>query len=137
MTDWVWLEEREALAIHGRSLVLHGGPDGVRDAGLLASVLARPKQLMANGGEVDVVSLAAAYTAGIVQNHPFIDGNKRTGFILGILFLELNGMVFEASEAAATEAVLALAAGTWTNVDYEGFLRDNCRPEQAASSSAL
>lgn len=122
---WIWLDARDALAIHDRSLVLHGGASGIRDEGLLHSALARPQQLAAYGDEVDLIKLAAAYTAGLVQNHPFIDGNKRTGFILGILFLELNGGVFLASEEDAAEAVLRLAAGELDEDGYAAFLRKN------------
>ena len=129
MTSWVWLDERDALAVHDRSLVLHGGAAGVRDAGLLASALARPRQLEAYGEDIDVVHLAAAYTAGLVQNHPFIDGNKRTGFVLGILFLELNGARFIAGEEAATQAVMGLAAGTLDDAGYAAFLRENISHE--------
>lgn len=105
--------------------MLHGGAHGERDAGLLDSALARPLQLDAHGDDPDVFDLAAAYTAGIVKNHPFVDGNKRTGFVLGILFLELNGVAFQASEADATEAVLGLAAGSINDPAYAQFLRDN------------
>jgi death-on-curing protein len=87
--------------------------------------LARPRQLEAYGDAVDVIDLVAAYTAGIVQNHPFIDGNKRTGFVIGILFLELNGGRFTSREEAATQAVLALASGTLDAEGYAGFLRGN------------
>lgn len=125
MTAWVWLDERDALAIHDRSLLLHGGAAGLRDRGLLASALARPRQLEAYGETVDVVELAAAYTAGLVRNHPFVDGNKRTGFVVGIVFLELNGARFTASEEAATRAVLGLAAGTLDDAGYTAFLREN------------
>lgn len=123
--SYIWLERRDALAIHDRSLVLHGGPGGVRDEGLLLSALARPKQLAVYGEEVDIARLAAAYTAGVVQNHPFIDGNKRTGFILGVLFLELNGLNFTASEEDAADAVLRLAAGELNEAGYVDFLRRN------------
>lgn len=129
MSSWIWLDERDALAVHDRSLVLHGGAAGIRDAGLMASALARPRQLEAYGENVDVVDLAAAYTAGLVQNHPFVDGNKRTGFIVGILFLELNGARFTASEEAATQAVLGLAAGTLDDAGYAAFLRENISRE--------
>lgn len=125
MTDWVWLDAELALAIHGRVLVLHGGGVGVRDEGLLHSALARPRQLAAYGSEVDAIKLAAAYTAGILQNHPFVDGNKRTGFVLGVLFLELNGMAFVAREDDAAQAVIDLAAGVSLEADYAAFLRDN------------
>jgi death-on-curing protein len=125
MKSWVWLDGRDAHAVHERSLLLHGGAGGVRDEGLLQSALARPLQLAAYGENVDVFDLAAAYTCGIVKNHPFVDGNKRTGFVVGILFLELNGARFTASEAAATQAVLGLAAGTLDDADYAAFLREN------------
>ena len=125
MTNWVWLDAEVAVAIHGRALVLHGGGSGVRDEGLLHSALARPKQISAYSDETDVFRLAAAYTAGVVQNHPFVDGNKRTGFILGVLFLELNGMTFFATEEDAATAVLSLAAGETTEREYESFLREN------------
>jgi death-on-curing protein len=129
MTSWIWLDERDALAVHDRLLLLHGGPSGLRDAGLLASALAKPKQLDAYGGDVDGVDLAAAYTTGVVRNHPFIDGNKRTGFVIGILFLELNGMRFTAAEEAATQAVMALAAGGLDDAGYAAFLRENSHRE--------
>lgn len=125
MTAWIWIDERVARAVHDRSLVQHGGAAGVRDASLLASALARPKQLESYGEAVDVVDLAAAYTAGLVKNHPFVDGNKRTGFVVGILFLELNGAQFTASEEAATLAVVSLAAGTLDDAGYAAFLREN------------
>ena len=102
MTEPVWIDERDALALHDRLLALHGGAAGMRDDTLLKSALARPQQRFAYGGDVDVIDLATAYTAGIVRNHPFVDGNKRTGFVVGILFLELNGYRFTASEESAT-----------------------------------
>ena len=121
----IWLDVEVAVAVHQRSLLLHGGGDGLRDKSLLESAIARPQQLAAYGDVVDVIALAAAYTYGIVRNHPFIDGNKRTGFIVGILFLELNGFRFTASEEAATRAVLDLAAGVTGEADYLAFLREN------------
>ncbi len=127
MTVWTWLDADIALAIHDRTLVLHGGAPGVRDEGLLQSALARPQQLSFYGETVDAVSLATAYTGGILQNHPFIDGNKRTGFILGVLFLELHDLVFVASEEDATRAVLGLSAGELREAEYEVFLRRNIR----------
>jgi len=125
VSTWVWLDERLTRTVHDRSLVLHGGAAGLRDAGLLASALARPRQLEAYGEAVDVADLAAAYTFGLVKNHPFVDGNKRTGFVIGVLFLELNGARFTASEEAATQAVTGLAAGTLDEAGYAAFLREN------------
>ena len=123
MTEPIWIDERDALALHDRLLALHGGAAGIRDAALLNSALARPQQLYAYVDAPDLLDLAAAYTAGVVRNHPFIDGNKRTGFVVGILFLELNGARFTAPEAEAAQAVLALAAGTLDERGYRNFLR--------------
>ena len=74
---------------------------------------------------MDAIALAAAYTVAILQNHPFADGNKRTGFLSSVLFLELNGMAFTASEEAAAEAVLKLAAGQSDEVAYRALLSDH------------
>jgi death on curing protein len=123
----VWIDERDALALHDRLLALHGGSSGLRDEGLLKSALARAQQIHAYADAPHVIDLAAAYTAGIVRNHPFIDGNKRTGFVVGILFLELNGHIFKASEEDAAQAVLNLAAGTLDEAGYASFLRANSR----------
>ena len=112
MSELVWIEEREALSLHNRLLALYGGAPGVRDLGLLQSALARPRQLHAYGKNLDVIELAAAYTAGILHNHPFIGGNKRIGFVLGVLFLETNKYRLTASEEDATQAVLGLTEGT-------------------------
>jgi death-on-curing protein len=126
----LWIEERDALAIHDRLLALHGGATGVRDRDLLESALARPRQHHSYAKTSDVVEMAALYTAGIVRNHPFIDGNKRTGFVIGVLFLELHGFVFKASEADATQAVMALAAGTLDEAAFTAWLRENAKPKR-------
>jgi len=127
----VWIEERDALVLHDRLLALHGGASGVRDGALLQSALARPRQHCAYAENADVIDMAAAYTVGLVRNHPFVDGNKRTGFVVGILFLELNGYRFTASEEDATQAVMALAAGTLDEPGYSAFLRANTSPTGA------
>jgi death on curing protein len=119
----VWVDASDARAIHVQLLVRHGGATGVRDEGLLESALARPRQQFAYASP----DIATAYTAGIVQNHPFIDGNKRTGFVVGVLFLELNGFDFTASEAEAAQAVLELAAGTIDETGFAMFLRDHVK----------
>lgn len=123
MKQWTWIGDREVFALHDALLALHGGAEGVRDEGLLQSALARPQQILAYGNAPDTMELASAYTAGIVRNHPFVDGNKRTGFVVGILFLELNRCRFEASEEAATQTVLELAAGQLDEEGYTAFLR--------------
>jgi death on curing protein len=121
--ELVWIDERDALALHDRLLALHGGAVGLRDDALLKSALARPQKHFAYAEFPDVVDMAAAYTGGIVRNHPFVDGNKRTGFVVGILFLELNGYRFSASEEDAAQAVLELASGNLDEAGYIAFLR--------------
>jgi death-on-curing protein len=123
MKEPLWIDERDALTLHDRLLALNGGAAGVRDQGLLTSALARPQQHFAYAPAADIIQLAAVYTAGIVRNHPFVDGNKRTGFVVGILFLELNGYSFTASEEEAANAVLALAGGRIEESEYADFLR--------------
>lgn len=125
MSELVFIDRTLALMIHERTLQLHGGARGVRDAALLDPALARPRQIAGNEPEADIVRLAAALSFGIVRNRPFVDGNKRTGFVIGVLFLELNGFRFEASEEAAASAVMALAAGELDEAGYEAFLREN------------
>jgi death-on-curing protein len=121
------IEERDALAIHDRLLALHGGATRLRDRGLLPSASARPRQHHGYADSADIVAMAALYTAGIVRNHPFVDGNKRTGFVVGVLFLELHGFAFKASEEDATQAVLDLAAGTLDEGTFAAWLRANVR----------
>jgi len=123
----LWIEERDVLAIHDRLVAMHGGAPGLRDQGLLQSALARPRQHHAYADSRNIIAMAALYTAGIVRNHPFVDGNKRTGFVAGVLFLELNGFEFKASEEDATQAVLDLAAGILDEGAYAAWLRANVR----------
>jgi death-on-curing protein len=127
--DPVWIDERDALTLHDRLLALHGGAQGIRDLNLLQSALARPRHLLADGHEPQILTLAAAYAFGIVRNHPFADGNKRTGFLVSILFFELNGFRFVATEESAAQAIISLAAGTMTEDTFGRFLRDNTKPQ--------
>lgn len=129
MSEPVWIERELVLAIHDRQLVEHGGAAGVRDESLLQSALARPLNHIAYASP-DIIELAAKYTAGIIHNHPFVDGNKRTGFVIGVLFLELNGYRFTASEAAAAQVIVELAAGTVDEVGLCEFFRANTRRER-------
>jgi death-on-curing protein len=127
VSEPVWIDERDALALHDRLLALDGGAPGVRDMRLLQSALARPRQLYAYGVKPDIIDMAAAYTAGIVRNHPFVDGNKRAGFLVGVLFLELNGFRFTATEESAAHAILSLAAGTLDQPALTAWLRANAK----------
>jgi death-on-curing protein len=95
--------------------------------GLLQSALARPQQLYAYGDNPDIIDLAASYTAGVVRNHPYIDGNKRTGFLVGVLFLELDGAHFTATEESAAQAILSLAAGALDEPALADWLRPNVK----------
>ena len=114
-----------ALAVHDRLLAAHGGAAGLRDAGLLESALALRQH--SQSGSPNIIELAALYTAGLVRNHAFVDGNKRTGFAIGIVFLELNGFTFHAPEEDATQAVFALAAGKLDEAGYAAFLRSSVK----------
>lgn len=125
----VWIEMRDVLTLHDRLLAFHGGAEGVRDEGLLQSALARAKQRAAYGDGADFIDMATAYTAGIVKNYPFVDGNKRTGFVTGVLFLELNGFRVMATESMAADAVIALAAGNLDEAGYTKFMRENVTHE--------
>jgi death-on-curing protein len=123
----VWLRDDLALVLHERLVADFGGLVGVRDQGLLESAMARPRQLAAYGA-ADTVELAAAYAVGMVRNHPFIDGNKRVGFMLAYVFLVRNGYRFTASEAAATRAVLDLASGDLSEQAFARWLADHSEP---------
>ena len=131
MTAPIGTDERDGLTLHDRLLSLDGGAPGLRDAGLLRSALARPQQHLAYAEASGVVRLASILTAGMLRNHPFIDGNKRTGFVVGVLFLEPNGFAFLASEEDAAQAVLALASGMLDEGGYEAFLTANVVPSAA------
>lgn len=124
MTEPVWLSDDLPLVLHERLVADFGGLAGVRDQGLLESAMARPRQLAAYAS-VDVFNLAVAYAAGIVRNHPFIDGNKRVGFMLAYVFLVRNGYRLAASEADATRAVLDLASGAIDEQTFARWLSDN------------
>jgi death-on-curing protein len=118
----VWLSSQLVLAIHDEQLAEHGGSTGLRDAGLLDSALARPLN-WAGYGEPDIGELAAVYALGIAQNHPFIDGNKRTAFVALELFLRLNGCVFTVGDAEAVVMMLAMAAGELPDNEFTAWVR--------------
>ena len=122
MNSWQWIVKGIIIAVHSEQIVEHGGKNGLRDPGLLSSSLARPRNI-AGYGAPTVFDLAAAYAYGIVQNHPFIDGNKRTGFLAAYVFLALNGWKLIASEASAVEAVLALANGGMSEAEFADWIK--------------
>ncbi|MEQ1544910.1 type II toxin-antitoxin system death-on-curing family toxin [Methyloglobulus sp.] len=125
MIEPIWIELEETLLIHSRLLQKYGGSDGIRDSGLLHSALAKPKQFLYYTEATTLPDLAAAYMSGIVKNHPFIDGNKRVGFGVGVLFLGLNGLDLKADPIDAANVILELAAGKMDSVKLTDWLVAN------------
>ncbi len=122
----VWIPKNVVLALHRRQLAEHGGADGIRDQGMLESALARPEQLFAYGNPPpDLCSLSAAYAYGLAKNHPFVDGNKRTAYVVMRLFLLRNGRDLTAPKENRYVAMLALAAGDHTEASFASWLREN------------
>lgn len=119
-----WLSVPIVKAIQLQSAAAAGGSEGVRDEGLLESALDRPRNLYAYGEAPTIYQLAAAYCAGIVQNHPFIDGNKRAGILAAVAFLDLNGYEFRPNEAEAVNVIMALAAGEIGEEVLAGWISD-------------
>ena len=127
MKNPVWLLKPAIIAVHDMTIVRFGGADGIRDEGLLESALARPINIYHYDDSTDVAVLAAAYAAGLIQNHPFVDGNKRIGFMAAYMFLDLNGATLEADEVSATAMTLSLAASEVEEEDYARWLSANIR----------
>ena len=126
MTQPVWLLKGVVLAVHDMQLAEHGGPAGVRDDALPEPALARPNDLHASGDR-DLCRLAATYTFGIIRNHPFVDGDKRTGFLAAYIFLKINGLELIVGEVEATSAALGLASGNTDEKAFAAWLRANVR----------
>ena len=122
----VWVLREVVIILHEQLLVQFGGSVGVRDEGLLDSALDKPLNLFAYG-KPTLFDLAASYGFGLVKNHPFIDGNKRTGFVVAVLFLELNGCKFQANEVDAAVRTLALAAGEMSEAAFAEWLKANSK----------
>jgi len=117
-----WIEQLESLAIHDEQLAEHGGATGIRDRGLLESALARPRMLLAYGSP-DIAAMAAAYAFGIARNHPFVDGNKRTAFVVSVTFLAVNGAEPDLDPFDAVQTFEALAQGSVTEDDLAVWFR--------------
>ena len=110
--EFKWLTREMVLAIHAEAIVNFGGLPGIRDAALLDSALDKPKNLLAYGEKPSLFDLTAALCVGIVKNHPFLDGNKRTGLLVARAFLFLNGQVFEPTEVDEVNMMVGVADGT-------------------------
>ena len=125
MAQIVWLLEETVIAIHQRQISEHGGSEGLRDEGLLASALARPQNVLAYAQPPpDLAVLAAAYAYGIARNHPFVDGNKRTALVAARTFLLLNGVNLEANQDEKYLTFLQLAQGTLTEEQLADWIRE-------------
>ncbi len=122
-----WLDRQDIQAVQEELLGRFGGLSGVRDEGLLESALSRPEQLN-HYEEPSVFELAAAYATGLVKNYPFLDGNKRIGFMAAYIFLGANGWELDATEEEAVERTLALAAGAIGETDYTEWLERTSVP---------
>lgn len=127
MNEPVWVNVEAVLIFHEENLVQFGGSSGIRDRGAIESALARPQNLFAYG-QPDLFDLAAAYTAGLSQNHGFVDGNKRTAFLTGVVFLAENGYDVVAEQAEVIAAMLELADHQLDEVGYTQWLRDHTIP---------
>ena len=120
----IWLTKNMVEAFHRESLMRFGGADGIRDEGLLLSALARPENIHAYEPEADAFRLAAAYGAGVVKNHPFVDGNKRTGILCAVVFLALNDIAVAFDEPMIFTMVYGLAAGEVSEAQFADWLRN-------------
>lgn len=120
-----WLTAEIILAVHEELLARFGGLDGLRDEGLLDSALARPKNLYLYE-KPTLFDLAAEYAMGLVKNHPFLDGNKRIGFMAAYIFLGANGQELDAPEPEAVLNTLSLAAGEIDADEYAAWLKTSC-----------
>lgn len=107
---WRWIPLYAVLAIHDEQIAEHGGISGIRDLAVVDSAVARPLNLMAYGTP-DAAALAAAYAFGLCSNHGFLDGNKRTAYVVAEAFLDLNGYAMDAPDEAVVSAMMAVASG--------------------------
>ncbi len=122
-----WVRYESVLIFHDLQISEHGGAAGLRDEGGLRSALARPENLAAYA-DPEIFDLAAAYARGITQNHPFVDGNKRTAFVVAVSFLDLNGQELSVSEAEAALVFLRLAAGQFSEAELAAWFRQHSGP---------
>ena len=123
MSDWSWVANAVALAVHREQIAEHGGGDGVRDFGLFESAMARPQNLTAYGAP-DAAALAASYAFGLARNHPFVDGNKRTAAVVSETFLNLNGYSLTASDPEIVVIFLGRAAGELSEDELAEWFRE-------------
>ncbi len=126
MKEPIWVEERIALAIHEDQLAQHGGSSGIRDENLLGASLARPKHLFAYG-DPTIFDLAAAYGYGLANNHPFVDGNKRTAFMVMYTFLGLNNYWLNVDEMEVVVKMEGLTMNKETQESIALWLKEHSK----------
>ena len=125
MKSPIWLDRLIVEAIHFDQLRLHGGLPGIRDDNALESALARPQNRKFYDSTSDLAAVAAAYGYGLVTSHPFLDGNKRVGFLAMYVFLGLNDLEIEAEEPEVVDLMVALAGGELTEGELAAWLREH------------
>jgi len=129
MQEPLWMEAADAVIAHDLDFAAHGGSGGIRDAGLLESALARPKNILAYADSTPTLAvLAAAYAFGISANHPFVDGNKRTALLASFAFLDVNGLEVTASQEDAYLTILGLAGGEISEEQLAQWFEANTAP---------
>jgi death-on-curing protein len=126
---WKWVVDNVALAIHEAQLAEHAGLPGLRDEELFLSAMARPQNLATYGENPDAADLAAAYAFGLARNHPFLDGNKRTAFVVMELFLNLNGWILEADDVECISTTESVASGDLSEANLAAWLRSHITRE--------
>jgi death on curing protein len=127
MNEPRWVRRDAVLIVHDRQIELFGGQYGLRDAGLLDSAIARPKNFYVYEN-ADIIRLSAAYGYGICQNHPFIDGNKRTAFVVTVAFLKTNGFKFQSSQVDVVLTMENLANGILSEESFIDWLKGHSTP---------
>ena len=124
MSEPIWLDVDEVIDMHAEQLAIFGGPEGIRDRGLLESAISRPINQW-HYGQTDMAALAAAYAFGLARNPAFVDGNKRIAFQAMMVFLRGNGIAFAPEPGHATAMILSLAAGEVSEESLTRWIRDN------------
>ena len=136
-TEPTWVSKKLVLTVHDMLLAEHGGLSGVRDHALLQSALVKPQQLLNYKPESTLFDLAAAYSFGLANNHPFVDGNKRIAFTIAAVFLALNNIVFNAPEAEVVVFYEGLAGGKVSEAALSKWLEDSCYLTYQASRTVI
>lgn len=125
MEDIVFLTLAEVVVIHADQIKRYGGSDGVREMSLLSSAVAMPYASFSGSFlHADIYEMAAAYAFHICQNHPFMDGNKRTALASALVFLELNGISLLDNMGKLYDAMMSLASGHLNKAKFARVLRE-------------